>query len=330
MNCKLLIRSKNAAQYRQLVEKADLPGVDLVDSPAPDVAAVFGEPNLIREILPQLPALKWVQSTWAGVEPLLDPALRRDYILTNARGVFGGLMSEFVFGYLLLHERKILQRLEAQKSRCWDASLTGMLRGKTLGLLGVGSIGAELAKTAKFFGMTVRGYTKSSETSPQVDRYYHPPSPLFPQGGKRAESRSPFGRGIRSEGALLQFASGLDYLVSVLPDTSETKKIIGAELLSALPKKGLVINVGRGSAVDEPALIHALETEAIAGAVLDVFEEEPLPAESPLWGVKNLIVTFHTSAPSFPEDISKVFIENYRLYASGQPLKYVVDFERGS
>ncbi len=301
---KILIVSKNASQYRKLVADAGLTDLELADSPGPDVEVVFGEPNLIRELLPQLPALKWVQSTWAGVEPLLDPALRRDYILTNARGVFGGLMSEFVFGYLLLHERKILQRLEAQKSRRWDASTTGTLRGKTLGLLGVGSIGAELARTAKFFGMTVRGYTRESAGCEHVDRYYHGP-------------------------ALLQFAHGLDYLVSVLPNTSQTRKIIGAELLSALPKHALFINVGRGSAVDESALIHALETEAIAGAVLDVFEQEPLPAESPLWDAKNLLVTFHTSAPSFPEDITKVFIENVHLYLNGQPLKYVVDFERG-
>ena len=158
-----------------LFNPAELPELDEITfQPAEDCEIVFGEPNLIRDALPHLPRLKWIQSTWAGVEPLLGSASRRDYVLTNARGVFGGLMSEFVLGYLLAHERKIFQRLEAQKNKIWDNSLTGTLQGKTIGLLGVGSIGAELALTAKFFGMTVRGYTRGSETSKHVDRYYHP------------------------------------------------------------------------------------------------------------------------------------------------------------
>jgi phosphoglycerate dehydrogenase-like enzyme len=301
---KLLIFSKQTDAYHQAIEAADLPDLEIVTTPAPDCELVFGEPTLIREVLPALPTLKWVQTTWAGVEPLLDPALRRDYTLTNARGVFGGLMSEFIFGYLLLHERKILQRLEAQKLSKWDETPTGTLRGKTIGLLGVGSIGAHLAGTAKHFGMSVRGYTRASETSKQVDMYFH--------GDE-----------------LLEFAAGLDYLVNILPNTNETRKIINAELLSTLSSSALFINVGRGSAVDEAALTQALETEKIAGAVLDVFEQEPLPMEHPLWHTKNLFITSHTSAPSFPTEIAALFIENYRLYTAGQPLKYQVDFKKG-
>jgi phosphoglycerate dehydrogenase-like enzyme len=301
---KLVILSKQAETYRRFVEAANLPTLEVVTVPSPECELVFGEPNLVREALPVLPSLKWVQATWAGVEPLLDPTLRRDYILTNARGVFGLLMSEYVFGYLLLYERKILQRLEAQKQSKWDATLTGTLRGKTIGLLGVGSIGAHLASTAKHFGMTVRGYTRESETCKQVDRYYH-------------------GDG------LLEFAAGLDYLVSVLPNTSATRKIVDAELFSALPSSALFFNVGRGSAVDELALTQALETGKLAGAVLDVFEQEPLPVEHPFWKTKNLFITSHTSAPSFPKDITEIFIENYKLFIEGKPLKYQVDFEKG-
>ncbi len=301
---KLLVLSKQSEAYCQAVRAAALPNLELATTPASDCEIVFGEPTLVRELLPSLPALKWIQSTWAGVEPLLDPALRRDYILTNARGVFGPLMSEYIFGYLLLHERKILQRLEAQKLSQWEATLTGTLRGKTIGLLGVGSIGAHLAGTAKHFGMTVRGYTRGSETSKQVDKYYH-------------------------SADLLKFAAGLNYLVNVLPNTSETRKIINAELLRQLPETAVFINVGRGSAVDESALIEALETGKLAGAVLDVFEQEPLPAEHPFWQTKNLFITSHTSAPSFPKEITEVFVENYRLFTGGQPLKYQVDFERG-
>lgn len=308
MQHKLILLSKNADEYYAILKRANLPELEIVLNKETSYAAecdiAFGEPHLLREVLPRLPALKWAQSTWAGVEPLLDPSLPRNYVLTNARGVFGGLMSEFVLAYLLLHERRILQRLEAQKEQRWDASLTGMLRGKVIGLLGVGSIGAELARTAKFFGMTVRGYTRESETCGQVDRYYH-------------------GEGI------LEFACGVDYLVCVLPNTPATRQIVSAELLAQLPPHALFINVGRGSAVDESALIQALETGAISGAVLDVFEQEPLPKRHPFWRTKNLFITFHTAAPSFPAEIARVFIENYRRYIAGAPLEHVVDFERG-
>lgn len=305
---KLLLLSKQASDYQAILETARLPGLDIVTgeglSHLADCDIVFGEPNLIRKALPRLPGLRWAQSTWAGVEPLLDPALRRDYTLTNARGVFGRLMSEFVLAYLLLHERKVLQRLEAQKQQRWDASRTGTLRGKTIGLLGVGSIGAELARMAKFFGMTVRGYTKSSETSKHVDKYYH-------------------------DGEILEFANRLDTLVCVLPNTTATRRIVDAELLAQLPSHALFINVGRGSAVDKSALIDALETGAICGAVLDVFEQEPLPAGHPFWTTRNIYITSHTSAPSFPAEIARVFMENYWRYIVGAPLEYVVDFERG-
>lgn len=313
----LHILSKEQQTYHALIEAANLPGLKIISNASADCDIILGEPDLIREALPELTQLKWVQATWAGVEPLLDPSLRRDYILTNARGVFGGLMSEYVFGYLIAHERKIFQRMESQRKREWDASLTGTLRGKTIGLLGVGSIGVETARTAKFFGMNVRGYTRASETSGQVDKYFHP-----------AESMGlPIDRQQAVE--LHRFADGLDYLVSILPNTKETRRIVDAKVLNALPPHALFLNVGRGSAVDESALIEALEKNLIAGAVLDVFEQEPLPKEHPFWTTKNLTMTFHTSAPSFPEDIARVFIENYQLYMAGKPLKHRVDFERG-
>lgn len=295
--------TKDHQAYRALVA-AELPDVNILTEPTDECEIALGAPSMIAKELDNLPNVKWVQSTWAGVEPLLDPSLRRDYVLTNARGVFGGLMSEFVFGYLLAHERKIFELAQAQQRREWMRFLTGTLRGKTIGLLGVGSIGAEVARTAKFFGMTVRGYTRSSEDCEFVDEYFH--------GDE-----------------LLMFADKVDYLISILPNTKDTRKLVDADLLSALPPHCVFINVGRGSAVDESALISALENDKLAGAVLDVFEQEPLPQEHPFWTTKNLQMTFHTSAPSFPEDIAGVFIENYRLYIEGKPLKYQVDFERG-
>lgn len=300
----ILILSSEAETYRSILEAANLPDFVIEKEPTEACEIVFGAPTSIRKVLNDLPNLRWAQSMWAGIEPLLDPSLRRDYVLTNARGVFGQLMSEYILGYLLAHERRIFHLREMQRNKEWFEFDTGTLRGKTIGLLGVGSIGAEAARTAKFFGMNVRGYTRSSEASTQVDKYYHGDD-------------------------LLEFASGLDYLVNILPNTLETKKIVDAKVLDKLPPHALFINVGRGSAVDQDALLEALNQRKIAGAVLDVFEEEPLPKEHPFWEAPNLMMTFHTSAPSLPEDIARVFIENYRLYLEGKPFKHVVDFEKG-
>ena len=300
---KLLILSYNTDEYVKLLQDADLPNLEIVTDPA-ECDIVLGEPKRIRDELPLLTHLKWAQSIYAGVEPLVDPAQRRDYILTNARSVFGESMSEFVFGYMLYFKKRISERIQAQNAKQWDDFDGGILRGKTIGLLGVGSIGAHLAKTAKFFKMNVRGYTRSSETCEQVDNYFH---------------------GVD----LLTFADGLDYLVSVLPRTTGTNHIINTELLDALPPHAFLINVGRGNAVDNSALAAALENNKIAGAVLDVTDPEPLPKDHPFWTTKNLLLTFHTSAMSYPEDMVEVFAENYRLYMEGKPLKYLVDFERG-
>ena len=300
---RLLILSRDADEYQRRIEDVRLPGLEFSSDPAQSDIAL-GEPKLIRDALPTLSSLRWVQAIYAGVEPLVEAGLCQDYVLTNARGVFGELMSEYVFGYLLFHEKKILERIRAQQARQWQRPESGVLRGKTIGLLGVGSIGAHLAGTAKHFKMIVRGYTRESETSPQVDSYYHGSD-------------------------LLKFVEGLDYLVAVLPRTEETTKIIDSKFLAALPSHAVLVNVGRGNAVDEPALARALSEGKLAAAVLDVFDREPVPEDHPFWDTPNLYMTFHTSAISYPEDIIKLFVENYRLYIEGKPLKYVVDFKRG-
>ena len=308
---KLLILSDRAEQYENLIRAAKLPNLEIFAFKNADVKAkianqceiVLGYPSLIRDLLPSLAKLRWVQTLSAGVELLLLPSLRRDYVLTNARGVFGELMAEYVFGYLLFHERQIFKHHQLQGKKRWDGSDTGSLRDKTIGLLGVGSIGAHVAKTAKHFGMIVHGYTRSSQSSPDVDVYHHDD--------------------------LIEFASGVDYLVNIFPNTPETNKLLDASVFDALPKTAIFINVGRGSAVDEKALQAALEQEKIAGAVLDVFDKEPLPKEHPFWTTPNLWITFHTAAPSLPKDISQVFIENYHRYIKDEALNYQVDFERG-
>jgi len=306
---RVLILSKHAGAYRSQVEAASLPHLEIVSASdvasLPDSAAacdlVFGEPSLIAQALPRLPAVRWIQATWAGVEPLLNPTLRRDYLLTNARGVFGALMSEYVFGYMLAHERRIVEKYESQKLCQWDTRAPGTLRGKTIGLLGVGTIGATLARTAKHFGMTVRGYTRASRDCRDVDAYCH--------GGDE-----------------VRFASELDYVVCVVPNTSATRRLIDRDFLAALPPRAVVINPGRGAVIDHDALREALECKRLAAAILDVFETEPLPAGDPLWRTPNVYVTSHTAALSFPADIAPLFVDNYRRLVSGEPLKYRVDF----
>ncbi len=308
----LLILSRHAREYHDLIDRACLPDVQVTATGDPDEAVrragdcemAFGEPSLLARALPRLPRLRWIQSTWAGVEPLLDPALRRDYTLTNACGVFGTLMTEYVFGYMLAHERLILQKYSSQQAGTWDPAPPGTLRGKMVGLIGVGSIGAAIARTAKHFGMGVKGYTRTSEDCGDVDAYFH--------GDDR-----------------LAFAAGLDYLVTIAPNTAGTRRLVDRALLHALPPHAVFINPGRGSVVDETALAEALAAGRLAGAVLDVFEQEPLPPGHVFWRTPNVLITSHTAALSFPADIAPVFIDNYRRLLAGEPLRCRVEFERG-
>jgi len=309
MTHRLLILSRHADSYRHHIEAAALPDLEIMSAADPDALPevarrcdlVFGEPSLIAKALPRMPNVRWVQATWAGVEPLLNPALRHDYLLTNARGVFGVLMTEYVFGYMLAHERRMFEKYESQKQQRWDTRPPGSLRGKTIGLLGVGTIGATLARTAKHFGMSVRGFTRASRECVDVDAYYH--------GSDR-----------------LSFAAGLDYVVSIVPNTAGTRRLIDRDFLAALPATAVILNPGRGSVIDHDALADALSAGRLAAAILDVFDAEPLPPEHPLWRTPNVLVTSHTAALSIPADIAPLFIDNYRRLVRGEPLKYRVDF----
>jgi phosphoglycerate dehydrogenase-like enzyme len=198
----------------------------------------------------------------------------------------------------------MFEKYAAQKEGRWDAAHPGTLGGKQIGLLGVGSIGAALAATAKHFGMRVKGYTRGSKGCADVDEYFH--------GDDR-----------------IAFARDLDYLVSIMPNTPDTRRLVDATLLAALPPRAVFINPGRGSVVDEAALADALQRGRLAGAVLDVFEQEPLPADHVFWRLPTVVITSHTAAISFPEDIAPVFIDNYRRWIAGRPLRYQVDFAAG-
>jgi phosphoglycerate dehydrogenase-like enzyme len=308
----LLILSEDHEVYTRLIGQSELPGLIINGASKPEQVAdtageydlVFGEPALISTIINRLPQVEWVQASWAGVEPLLARGIQRNYILTNARDVYGRLMSEYVFGYLVIIERQALSRWQAQKGRKWANETPGTLRGKNFGLLGVGSIGSHLAATAHYFGMKVSGYTRQSEICADVDRYFH-------------------GNTWRD------FTADLDYLVCTLPSTNATRNLVNADFLASLPARAWLINIGRGSTVDEMALINNLRNGSLAGAVLDVTKVEPLPAYHPLWHTPNTLLTFHTAARNYPADIAALFTENYRRFIHGEPLNFQVNFELG-
>ena len=309
----LLILTSHAEQYADLINQAGLPDLQIYTAANAQEARpyldrctlILGSPNQISDVINEASQVAWVQSTWAGVEPLVaDGPNRRNYRLTRAGGVFGPQMSEYVFGHLILQVRQDWVRYSQQQKQRWHDDFPATLHGRTIGLLGVGSIGAHLAQTAKHFGMTVWGYTHRSEDCNAVDRYFH-------------------------EEGLLDFVAGVDCLVNSLPHTATSTHIINQTVLDVVKPSLIFINVGRGSAVDERALAKALHDKKIAGAVLDVFEQEPLPAEHPLWQTPNTIITSHTAAVSYPHDIARLFIENYRHFISNRPLTHLVDFARG-
>ncbi len=264
---------------------------------------LFGNPADIAKVLPQMSSVDWVQSSWAGVTPLIEND-RRDYTLTGVKDVFGPQMSEYVFGYLLAHELKVLERLKQQRRHNWFREHSGVLEGKTIGIMGTGSIGQHIAKTSLAFGMTSVGLSRSGTA---VDCFEH----------------------VMSLTGLHDFLAQTDYLVAALPATAETHHLLDNKSLSHLHDHTYFVNVGRSNVVDDTALIDALRTGKLAGAALDVFDEEPLPDDSPLWDTPNLSITAHVAAISHSMLIVPIFIDNYRRYIDRKPLKFVVDFEAG-
>jgi len=264
---------------------------------------ILGEPGMIAAVLNKMPEVQWVQSTWAGVTPLVSIE-RRDYVLTGIKGVFGPQMSEYVLGYLLAHELKVIERANAQQGHTWAQVPSGVLRGKCLGIMGTGSIGQHIARTAAAFGMRVTGLSRAGAAVPCFET-------------------------VRPVHQLHGFLEEVNYLVSTLPQTDATNSLLDAAAFARLPRDAYFINVGRSNVVDDTALIDALRNGNIAGAALDVFDEEPLPHDSPLWDAPQLTITAHMAAISHPALIAPIFIENYRRYLRGKPLRYVVDFDAG-
>jgi phosphoglycerate dehydrogenase-like enzyme len=268
-----------------------------------DETIVFGDSAMIAEVLQDMPAVEWVQSTWAGVTPLIRHP-RRGYVLTGIKDVFGQQMSEYVLGYLLAHELKIVDRQAAQQKRTWLKDSSGVMKGKRLGILGTGSIGQHIAKSAVVFGITSIGLSRS---------------------GAATEGFST----VLVVTRLHEFLEQCDYLVSTLPHTPATDRLLDGAALLALPPHAYFVNVGRSNVIDDAALMDALRNGRLAGAALDVFDQEPVPQDSPLWDTPGLSITAHVAAISHPHLIVPIFIDNYRRHMNAQALKYVVDFDAG-
>lgn len=308
----LLILDNDAAHYKALVEQqhlADLKIIAAADCSTaqaliPTVDIILGRPDLVAALLAQARQLRWVQSTFAGVDALLAPGLRTDYLLTGVKNVHGPLLSEYVMAHILARERNIIATFQHQSKHHWEQLPYRSLDGLTMGIVGLGSIGGLIAKTARSFGMRVLGMKRSIGKVDHVERVFLP--------AERTD-----------------FLPRLDYLVLILPATPETRHFIGSAELSMMKHDAVLINVGRGSTVRQNDLISALHNGHIGGAILDVFEEEPLPEDNPLWSAPNTIITPHNAGFSFPHQIAAIFCSNYQRYLNGLPPEYQIDFNRG-
>jgi phosphoglycerate dehydrogenase-like enzyme len=251
---------------------------------------------LSREDLAEAADLEWFQAVSAGVGHLPRERLReQDVTLTTASGVHAVPTSEQVLAYMLAFERDLLRAFEQKRRREFRHWSGGELRGKTLGVVGLGEIGSRVARLGSALEMTVVGTKRDLSTAPDaVD-----------------EVRGPAGTDW--------VCARSDYLVLACPLTEETEGLIDETKLGAMPSDAILINVARGGVVDQDALIGALQRGEIDGAALDVFETEPLPRESPLWDLANVLVTPHMagSTPEYWNRLADIFAHNYECYVDG-------------
>ncbi len=269
-----------------------------------DVLLCFSPP-MADHVVAEAPKLKWIQALGTGVDNIVDlPSLGKDVVVTNIRGIHGAPVSEATIAYMLSLARGMPESALAQTRNAWERWPAKLLDGKTVGIYGVGLIAEYLAPICKAFGMTTIGFSGTPRPAPGFDRMV-----------ARAD--------------LVATAPELDYLVALAPLTPETRHVIGEKVFAAMKPSAYLVNVARGDVVDEKALIAALEGGNIAGAALDVFSEEPLPATSPLWQTKNLTVFPHLGGYSEGyEDRAMPTIEgNMRKFLGGD-LKSMINIVR--
>ena len=262
------------------------------------------------DLLSRAPRLRWVQATSSGIGPLVRRLrlAERQVRVTNAAGIHAQPLAEFVL-LAVLHFTKEMPRLERWKAaRHWEKYCALELPGTRMLVVGLGRVGRRVAELASAFGIEVTGVRKS------------PGLPL-PEGVAR----------VIGPEELDAHLPGTDFLVLIAPATEETARLLDARRLGLLPERAVLVNIGRGSLVDEPALIDALREGRLRGAALDVFEVEPLPASSPLWDLPNVIVTPHSvsTVPLENERLVDLFIENLHRYLDGEPLLNDFDHARG-
>ncbi|MGD9710853.1 MAG: D-2-hydroxyacid dehydrogenase [Thermomicrobiales bacterium] len=254
--------------------------------------------------------LRWIAQSGIGVDGLLFPRLiDSDVIVTNMRGVsmYGTAMAEFAFASIMLFAKKMLDIERHRADRQWTRVRHALLHGQTVGIVGFGTIGRELARLAAGFGMDV------------VATKRHP------------DGDAPPGVTIYPSNELDSVLSVSDYLAVCAPRTAETAKLIGAREIALMKPGAVIVNVARGGMVDEPALRAALISGHLGGASLDVFETEPLPADDPLWTTPNLFISPHMSAfvDIDPIEIGEAMLDNVRRFVNGEELVRVVDKRLG-
>ena len=264
------------------------------------------------DVLAESDSLTWIQTLTAGVDdivmsPASEKLSRKGIVLTNMSGLHRDIIAEHAMGFIINFDRRFHDYRDQQRQKEWERLDMNYITDSSLTILGVGSIGQEIAARAKAFNMEVTGVKRDTTVGLNfVDRVY-PPSEM--------------------EAAV----QDSDYVVAILPYTEATEEIIDADVFAAMPDSAHFINVGRGETVKEEDLLQALENEKIAGAGLDVFQEEPLPEDSPFYDYDNVIITPHVagSFPDYYDRAFEIFLENLRRYRTDEELLNKVDYGQG-
>jgi phosphoglycerate dehydrogenase-like enzyme len=295
----------------------------LAAHPDTEVLYTFHLPHNALELAPRL---RWLQLHSAGVNHLLDhPIMESDLAITTVSGIHATPIAEYVFASILAHRWRVplwthCQREGEWPSGRWKLYARPELRDSTLGIVGYGSIGREVGRIGQAFGMKVLALRRSTGRAKQgfaAERTGDPagtiPDRVYPPD------------------ALHDMLAECDYVVVAVPLTPQTTHLIGEAELKAMKPTAYLVNIARGPIVDEQALIHALRQGRIGGAGLDVFEEEPLPAGSPLWDLENALLSPHVAGftPRYDERATALFAENLDRYLAGEPLLNLVDKTRG-
>ena len=273
---------------------------------ASDVLFDIDRPLAAR--LPELaPHLRWIQFTSSGVGPLvLENGLNRPgLLLTNAAGIHAVPLAEHVLLALLYFAKDVPARRRAQGAHAWELYAGRELRGTTVLVVGMGAIGTEVARVCRANGLRVIGMRRSAVADPAS---FHAETVVAPD-------------------RLLEVLPTVDAVVVIAPHTPETEGMFGADAFKAMKTGAIFINVARGQLVDEPALVAALRSGHLGGAALDVASVEPLPTESPLWDLPNVLLTAHSAAKVDRENerLTDLFCDNLRRFLDGQPLRNVLE-----